>query len=284
MDFLWHLLFTVSSYLPMILAYNLIFGKGKILHFGPTALTLFTSYAIYLTRMAAGNYLAALLVGLAAAFLLSAFFAWLSFRLEPDGLGIMSIAVHLTLLAVVLNWTSLTRGALGIPRIPQMPLLTSVPRFAIAMTAVAVVWIIFMAWLDRSAYGRKLAALAEHEWYARSLGVHREWIHFLAFLIGGLAAVSTQAFFPQYIRLLHPNDYLFPALIFYVMCVVAGKPGSVWGVTLATALLVLLKEGLRFVPFPASLLGPLRLMLFGAILFGVVWWRRDTLFPKQRTV
>jgi len=96
--------------------------------------------------------------------------------------------------------------------------------------------------------------------------------------------VTTQVLFPQYIRLLHPNDYLFPALIFYVTCVVAGKPGSVIGVTLATTLLVLLKEALRFVPLSASVLGPLRLILFGMILFGVVYWRRDSLFPEQRRV
>lgn len=284
MNFLWHLLFIVGSLLPTILSYNLIFGKGKVLHFGPMGVTLIAAYALYLTMMATGSYLLGIAVSVVAALILSAFFAWLSFRLEPDGLGIMSIAVHLALLAVVLNWTDLTRGALGIPRIPRMPFLSSVPSFAIAMTLVAVAWIIALRILDRSPFGRQLAALAEHEWHAKALGIDRIRVHTGAFLIGGLAAVSTQAFFPQYISLLHPNDYLFPSFIFYVTCVVAGKPGSVLGVALSTTLLVLLKEGLRFVPLPLGLLGPLRLMLFGVILLGAVWWRRDTLFPKPRTV
>ncbi|PIR52818.1 hypothetical protein COU76_04710 [Candidatus Peregrinibacteria bacterium CG10_big_fil_rev_8_21_14_0_10_49_10] len=68
------------------------------------------------------------------------------------------------------------------------------------------------------------------------------------------------------------------------MVIVAGKPGSVPGVTLASILLISLKEALRFVPLSPAVLGPVRLILFGLILFGAVWWRRDTLFPQEREI
>ena len=115
----------------------------------------------------------AILVSFLAAMIISAIFAWLSLRLEPDGLGVMSIAMHLAILAIVLNWTSLTRGALGIPQIPRLPILTSLPSIAITMSIIAVLWILLMLWIDRSAFGRQLAALAEHEWYAKSLGINK---------------------------------------------------------------------------------------------------------------
>ena len=38
------------------------------------------------------------------------------------------------------------------------------------------------------------------------------------------------------------------------------------------------------VALDAGLLGPLRLILFGVILLGVVYWRRDVLFPKPRSI
>lgn len=284
MNFYWHLLFIVANWIPTILAYNLIFGKGKVLHFGPAGVVLVSAYASVLTLQATGSFVLAFLAGLAGATIISALFAWLSFRLEPDGFGILSIAVHLMILAIVLNWTSLTRGALGIPHIPRMPLLGSLPAIALTMTAVAALWIMFMLWLDRSSFGRQMAALAEHEWHAQSLGISRTRIHLIAFLIAGIAATIVPLFYVQYVGLLHPNDYLFPVLIFYVMCVVAGNPGSVWGVTLSITLLTLLKEGLRFVPIPISIRGPMLLILFGLILFAAVWWRRDTLFPQRRTI
>lgn len=284
MDFFWHILAMIGMSLPNLLGFNLIFGKGKILHFGPIGVSIVSAYATFLTLQKTGSFLDAFIVGLVAALLLSAFFAWLSLRLEPDGLGVMSIAVHLAMLAVVLNWTSLTRGALGIPHIPRLPFLDSPAAFAVASLSVSGVWFFFLWWLDRGTFGRRLQALAEQEWYAESLGIDRAHVHFTAFLIGGVGAALVNFLYPQYLMLLHPSDFTFPFLIFFVTVVVAGKPGSVLGVVLATVLLTFLKEGLRLFPFPADILGPLRIILFGMILFAAVWWRRDNVFPAKREV
>jgi ABC-type branched-subunit amino acid transport system permease subunit len=284
MSFLLHLLFLSASWVPSILSYNMIFGKGKLLHFGPIGVSVVSAYATFLTLSLTGSFAAAFAAGIFAASVISAFFAWLSFRLEPDGLGIMSIAVHLALIAVVLNWTSLTRGALGMPKIPHLSFLSSLPRFALVMTVIAVLWTIFMILLDRSAFGRKMKALAENEWYAKSLGISRVRVHTAAFLIAGVGFAIIAFIHPQYIGLLHPNDYLFPALVFYITVVVAGKPGSVLGCLLSIYLLAALKEGLRFLPIPLTLKGPVLMLLFGVILFGAVWYRRKELFPVQRTI
>jgi ABC-type branched-subunit amino acid transport system permease subunit len=88
----------------------------------------------------------------------------------------------------------------------------------------------------------------------------------------------------QLTGILHPSDYMFPTLVFAMTCVVAGGPGSVVGVTIATALLVTLREGIRFLPLPVGLVGPLRLFLFGTILLTAIYLRRKKLFPLRRTV
>lgn len=284
MDFLWHVLALIGMTLPNVLGFNMVFGKGKIFHFGPIGVSAFTAYVVFLVLNTTGSFTAAVLSGFFAAASVSAFFAWLSLRLEPDGFGVMSIAVHLAVLALILNWNSLTRGALGIPRVPRFPFLDSVSDFALFSLGLAALWILFLWIVDRSFFGRQLSALAEHEWHAKSLGIDRTRVHLIAFLIGGLGALLTSVMFPQLLLLLHPSDYQFPALIFLVMVVVAGKPGSVFGVVLATVLLVFLKEALRFVPLAPSVLGPVRLILFGLILFVGVWVRRDVLFPPQRQV
>lgn len=284
MGFVWHLIIMICSWLPGALTYTMIFGKGKILHFGPVGVSLVTAYATFLTLAASGSYPLALLIGLGSSVAISAIFAWLALRLEPDGFGIMSIAVHLSILSIVLNWSSLTRGALGIPRLPRAPFPAFQEGFALVMVVMCILWVFGMWLLDRSRFGRQLAALAEHEWHSAALGISRARVHFLAFMVGALGGLFGALPYHHYIALLHPNDYQFPGLIFFVMLVVAGKPGSVLGVTLSTILLVLLKELLRFVPIPADVLGPVRLILFGVILFVAVWVRRDTLFPKQRTV
>ena len=283
-EFFLHLLVLFGAWLPGSLTYNLIFGKGKILHFGPLGVTLIAGYAFVVTLLATGSFLLGVVVSLLASILISLFFAWLALRLEPDGLGVMSIALHLSIIAVVLNWQSLTRGALGIPGVPRLPFLNSVYDFALVATIIAILSFVIIWRIDKSSIGRQLAALAENEWHAKSLGINRAKVYVIVFVIAGVTSVVANVFLVPYLTLLHPNDYLFPALVFYVMIVVAGKPGSVLGVTLSTALLMLLKEALRFIPLAPSILGPVRLMLFGLILFVAVWYRRDTLFPKQRSI
>ena len=49
-------------------------------------------------------------------------------------------------------------------------------------------------------------------------------------------------------------------------------------------LIIFLREALRFLPLPPGAIGPVRLILFAAILYGAVWWRRDTLFPQPRNI
>lgn len=284
MNFLLHLITIISLELFVTLGYNLVFGKGKILHFGQVAVALVSAYAIFVTLRFTGSYLIALPVGFVITMILSALFAWLSLRLPSDAFGVMSIAIHLALLAVVLNWNMVTRGALGIVGIPRLPFLQNPLHFAVISVVLALLWILFLWSLDRGPFGRRMAALAEQEWHARSLGVDVAHMRFVAFLIAGLGTFITSALLPQYLSILHPNDYAFLWVAFLIMIVVAGNPGSVLGVTLSTVLLMLLKEALRFLPLPVSLVGPLRLMLFGAILFAAVWLRREKLFPPKRAV
>jgi branched-chain amino acid transport system permease protein len=284
MNFAWHIITLIAIQMPAILGYNFVFGKGKIFHFGPLGVSLITAYASVLTLVHTQSFVLSFVAGLCAALLVSLLFAWLSFRLEADGLGVISLAVHLGLMAVVLNSNVLTRGALGIPGVKRMAFLQSVSDFAIFSGVIAVIAIIAAYFLNRSAFGRRLSALAEHNWYAEAVGVNRRHTHTWAFVIAAIGSTFSNFLFPQYLTLLHPSDYQFHSFVFYIMVIVAGNPGSVLGVATSTALLMILKESIRFIALPAAMIGPVRLMLFGAVLFAAVCWRRDTLFPPKREV
>ncbi|MCK5020687.1 MAG: branched-chain amino acid ABC transporter permease [Candidatus Peribacteraceae bacterium] len=284
MSFFLHILILIGYCLPIVLAFNLIFGKGKILHFGPMGVSAATSYAIFVVLMNTHSFLLAILFGLLISILISLFFSWLSLRLEQDSLGVMSLAVHLTIIVIITNWTSVTCGALGIPKIPRLSFMESIEMFALVTTIYCAIFLYFLYKVDKSSFGRKLEALAEHSWHAKSLGINRAYVHAIAFLILGFAHVFGGFFAYTYLRFLNTHEFGFQSLIFIVMAVVAGKPGSFKGVTLAVILLILLKEGIRFIPLAPGILGPVRLITFGIILFVAVWIRRDTLFPQERLV
>src|SRR3990167_10651515 len=173
MTFLLHVIAITAMSAPHILGYNLILGKGKILHFGPLGTSIIASYVTFLVTMTFSNYFLGLLAGLVAVVAVSSLFAWISFRMEPDGFGVMSIAMHLSLLAIVLNWNTVTRGALGIPRVPRFAFLSSSSDFALFALGIAVLSILFFLFLERGAFGRKLSALSEQEWQGKTLGIDR---------------------------------------------------------------------------------------------------------------
>lgn len=285
MQFLYHIIASASIFLFPILGYNLVFGRGKILHFGQEAQSIVAVYTMWVLVMQFHQpFLIAFAIMILLTTAVSLILAVLSLRLEPDGLGVMSIALHLMFLAVVLNWQSVTRGALGIPRIPRAPFPSDPLSFCLLTVVCALAWLGFLVWLERGKLGRALGALSEHSWHATSLGISKPRIYGIVFMISGIGSCISSLFAAPFFYLLSPSTYGFPEMIFMVMCVVAGGPGNVWGVTASTFGLIFIREGLRFVSLPPDLVGPIRLMLFGIILFFAVWYRRDTLFPKQRSV
>jgi len=284
MPFFLYLVAVIAMNIPQALGYGVVLGKQKVLHFGPVGVGLLAAYGTYAPMLYGVPYEYALLIGLGLTALGAISLSFLSLRLPEDAFGVLSLASHLVILAIVLNWSGVTRGALGIPRIPRLPFFESPESFAITSSIIAVIWIVAILFLERSRFGRAIQALAELPLQATALGLNRARITLVTFLIGAFGAFCGSLQFVQYIRLLYPNDYGFPAFIFLATIVIAGKPTSVLGVSFSTVLLVLLREAIRFLPLSAAVVGPIRLIVFGLILFVAVTWRRKALFPPQRTV
>lgn len=283
MDLLWHTIVIIGVWLPMVLLHSCIFGRAKIFFFGPIAVWLLTAYATFLVLRMTGVYSLAILSGLIMASIASAFLAWTSLRLESDSFGIISLAFHLTALSIVLTWTSLTRGSLGIPQIPVAPFPSSTFGMAISTMSISVLWLGGMVSLMRSKFGRRLTALGEHPAAAAALGVRRSHAFFFIFFLFGLAALTSVVPFIQYLGILHPNEFSYEALVFLIMMVVAGRPGSIAGATASTVFVVVLREAIRLLPLTPSFVGPVRLLCFGVLLFAAVCWRRESLFPPTRS-
>lgn len=284
MSFFWYIATAVAFTLSQCLAYNMVFGKGKILFFGSIGQGIVSAYSFGIVYLQTGNIVPAIVASLACTSIISLLFTVLALRLEPDGFGILSIAIHLAALAVVLNWTSLTRGSLGLPGIPSIPGIHGPVQYAIFGCTLAGLFAVLVWFLDRGKFGRALMALSEQQWQAQSLGISRAKVYAVVFLVLGLSEVIGNILYIEYTHLIHPNDAQFNSLILFLMIVVAGKPGSFYGTIVSTVGVICLREGLRFLPLPLQYIGPVRLLLFGIILLAAVWFRRKELFPIQRSI
>lgn len=282
--FFLHLAIISSTTLLHALGYNVVLGRARILHFGPVTCSIVSAYGTFLLLRQTGSWTLALTGGLTLTLGASLVLATLSRRLPADAFGVFSIAVHLATLTIVMNWTTVTRGALGLSGLPRLPGLQTDTALALCCVGIAAVWVFMLYVFDRSRHGRALRALGENGWFGQAIGLSITRLYTLAFLVAGIGAFMGNVLYHQYLYLVHPDDLDFPVLIFYVMVVVAGKPGSVLGVTASTIGLTLLDQGIRFLPLTDTIKGPLPLVIFGCILFWAVWLRRDSLFPVKRSI
>ncbi len=227
----------------------------------------------------------------------------ISLRLTQEYFAIGTIAFASVISALLINWKSLTRGVLGIPGIPR-------PRsdildyflsrwvtdynsenFFYTNSNFLVLLLIFViivqgyCWLlFRSSFARSLRAQAESEVASLALGKKTRIDRNVCFFISSATAGLAGSFFAYYLNYIDPSSFAFPEMVFVLTIVVVGSPGAFWGVIAATFFLVLLPEPLRFTHIDSSILGPMRQLLHALILFGVVYWKREAIFPVERKI
>ncbi|MEY4667592.1 MAG: hypothetical protein RL518_291 [Pseudomonadota bacterium] len=284
-----HLAILVSLYLILSQSLNLTFGLGQLFNLAHVA-----SYAVgaYATALLATDYGASFGVCVLASVTLSALFAVLlgliALRLSTDYFAIGTLAFSSVISALLINWKSVTHGVLGVPGIPR-PELFGIDfyqnsNFVALIGIVALVTQVIFYGIYRSPFGRSLRALAEFERAAASLGKNTRRTRNLAFCVSSAFAGLAGSFFSYYLNYIDPSSFALGEMVFILTIVIVGRPGSFWGVIASTIFLVLLPEPLRFLDISSAYLGPMRQLLHAVILFAVVWYKRDSLFPQRRTV
>lgn len=284
-----HLAILISLYLILAQSLNLTLGLGQLFNLAHVA-----SYAVgaYTTALLSTECESSFLVCVTTSVLLSGLFAILlggiALRLSNDYFAIGTLAFSSVVSALLINWKSLTKGVLGIPGIPRPELLGidfyQNVNFLTLIGVFAALTQVVLYCLYASPLGRSLRALAEYERAAASLGTDTRLIRNIAFFISSSFAGLAGSFFAYYLNYIDPSSFALGEMVFVLTIVIVGRPGSFAGVIGATFFLVLLPEPLRFLEINSAYLGPTRQLLHAVILFGVVWWNRDRLFPQRRQV
>jgi branched-chain amino acid transport system permease protein len=289
MEYYINLLIFVGIYAILAQSYNLIFGLGRLLNLAHAASYAIGAYAAALLSTEYGwSFFPCLLGSVVISALFASLIGAISIRLTSDYFAVGSLAFASIVSALLINWKSLTRGVLGIAGIPR-PTFFGLDFLANQMflgltvcLALVVQFFLFLAF--RNAFSRQLRAQGEHDQAALSLGINSGRTRLLAFFIGSAFAGLAGCLFAYYINYIDPSSFSMNEMVFVLTIVVVGSPGSFWGVLLASAFLVLLPEPLRFINFSPGILGPARQMLYAVILFLVVAWKRETIFPVERKV
>ncbi len=288
----------------LALGLNMQFGFAGVLNFGYVAFFAVGAFASALATLPppgseaylvqGGRYDVGLgqpfVAGLAAAALCGGLLALaigaVSARLGTHYLAVATFALAEVVRSVLGNETWLTRGEFGIVSVPQPGRGVFIPEalYAYAYLALCVgvvaALLLIVRRLGEQPFGRLLRAQRADPLAARALGKRTTAARLKALVLGGLLAGIAGSLWTHSLGVVHVGQFV-PIVTFQVwLAMLLGGTGNHWGVLLGAVLLVVIREGTRFVDAVPGLaevaatnpsFAPsLRFVLIGLLLIAVV--------------
>jgi branched-chain amino acid transport system permease protein len=183
-------------------------------------------------------------------------------RLSGHYLAMATLGFNIVVHHVLVHWDRVTGGPSGLTGIPSFGVLgvtfQGETQQHYLLWAVAMVGLTLSVNFVRSGLGRGLAALAEDEVAAAAMGVDVRRGKIAVFTISAAFASVGGSLFAHYMGTITPDSFGIFASIDFVIMVVVGGLGSLWG-SLA---------GAAFVTILPHLLGPLE--DYKDILYGLI--------------
>lgn len=279
-----HLLILIGIYVILATSLNLSVGFTGLLNLGHIAFFGIGAYTSALLQLAGVPFVLAFpLAGVMAA--LFGFLLVLGTRkLKGDYLALATLGFSFVVYSVLLNWTELTRGPLGIPGIPKPNIfgLRIADNFSYLIFVIIIsALVVFFLWrLTSSRYGRLLEAVRDDETALRMFGKNTFKLKAQSMMIAAFFAGIAGSLFAHYITYIDPSSFFLSEIILVLTIVMIGGLASLPGSIVATVLILLIPEALRFVALPSSIIGPMRQIIYALVLLGVLLLKPRGLFGK----
>lgn len=278
MNYVFHILTMINIYILLSLSLNILAGYTGLLSITHAAFYGIGAYASALLATKLGlNFFIALPIAVAIATLLSFIVSMPSLRLKGDYFILATFAFQLIVFDLLYNLIPLTEGPYGIKGIPSPKLFgliidTPFEYFIFSLIIVGLS-VLFIVILLSAPFGRVLKAIREDEISAQALGKSVNWFKVKAFAIAsGLAAISG-VLFAHYVTYIDPTSFTVEESIFILSIVLVGGAGNIKGPVIGVLILLTIPEILKFLGIPDTIAPNVRLMIYGAMLVGFMYFR-----------
>ena len=262
----------------LALSLNLAIGFTGLINLGHLAFWGIGAYtSAFLTINGVPWYFAMLAAGLVAAFF-GFILALPTTKIKGDYLAVVSLGFVFIINSVVRNWISLTRGALGIPKIPTIisnRFLFLIFTFVLA----AIVYFIIYKFVN-SSHGKTLQAIRDDEIAASVLGKNTYAYKILAITVSTFFAGIAGSLFAHHITFIDPTIFSLDILVLVVSMLIVGGLASLNGAVLGVIIVSIFSESTRFIVIAPTLIGPIRDMSYALLLILILIYRPRGLFGK----
>ena len=272
-----HLLILIGIYLILAISLQLALGYSGLLNLGHVAFYAIGAYTSALLTLNGYNFLFSFIMAGIIAMIFGYLLSLPTNKLKGDYLALATLGFSYVVYAVLLNWTSLTRGPLGLPGIPKPMILglnfSNNFSFLILVVIVALITYFVLERLTSSRFGKVIEAIRDDELSAKVLGKNSFKTKSTILMTSAFFAGLAGSLYAHYITYIDPSSFTLMQLIPILCIVIIGGLASLEGTFIATVVLVLLPEPLRFIGFPSSVIGPMRQIIYALILLAILLYK-----------
>lgn len=284
-----NMLIPISTYIVLAVSLNLVvglLGELSLGHAGFMSVGLFSGCLVSIALADALPIGIRLPLAMIVGGLVAAVFGLLiglpALRLKGDYLAIVTLGFGEIIRLVLENWTSVTKGSFGLSNLSrpslfgmEMGVTEATNYIYYIVLAAVVVTIIVVGRLKNSRIGLALQALREDEIACEAMGIDLTKVKLSAFALGSCWAGFAGVIFAAKTTFINPASFTFMESAMVLSMVVLGGMGSVLGVTIAAAILVLAPEYLRA-------FSEYRMLLFGAVMVIMMIYRPQGLISGEK--
>ncbi|BCL61043.1 branched-chain amino acid ABC transporter permease [Desulfomarina profundi] len=249
------------------LSLNLIVGFCGQISLGHGAFIGTGAYTSALLTGAGISFWIALPAGMFLAGILGIIVGFASLRVRDDFLAITTMGVVFLFLGIVRKQDFLG-GEMGIAMIPDPGL--GKLGYMIFVLSLALALALFSLYLKRSWMGFAFDAIADDEDTAGLVGINSARYKLIAFGLGTCFAGLSGVLYAHNVRFIDPESFGFVESITVLSMVVIGGTGSVWGVTVAAAILSIFPMWFQFID-------DYKLLVYGGLLCTIMLFSPDGL-------
>ncbi|NJD68106.1 MAG: hypothetical protein C3F12_00035 [Candidatus Methylomirabilota bacterium] len=273
----------VGIYVTLALGLNIVVGLAGLLNLGYIAFYAVGAYAYGLLATRADlSFWQVLPLGATLAAVFGVLLGFPALRLRGDYLAIVTLGFGEMIRIVLNNWDSVTGGPNGILDIARPSLFgftfTHPIHYYYLILAMVVLTVFAVDRLNQSRLGRAWTAMRDDEVAAEAMGIDLVKTKLLAFGLGAMWAGLAGVFFAGKMTFISPESFTFFESVLVLCMVVLGGMGSLPGVILGAAMLMILPEVMRqFAQY--------RMLVFGAAMVGMMVMRpKGLITARRRTV
>ena len=224
-------------------SYNLIFGYAGMVSFGHAA---FFGLGAYAMAILTKNYGSPMLVGLLAAPVIAAIFAfvigWFCMRTIRLYFALLSLAFAQLLYVIVYQWVGFTGGSDGIHGVPRPEALGSYASYYYFALATTILCMLLMWFIVNSPFGWSLRAIRENTHRSQFLGINDRFYKVIAFTIAGAFAGVAGGLYSQFQKWADPDLLFWTTSANPVLMSILGGMFSFIGPAVGAVVFVALRE------------------------------------------